>query len=49
MYESVLNVIVFKLYSPKELEHLMQDYKVHFIVDLVETLLNQGKLDYLKD
>ena len=49
MYENCLNVLIHKLYSHKELKSLMQIYKVNFIVDLVETLLNHGKLDYLKD
>ena len=49
MYENCLNVLIRKLYSHEELKSLMQIYKVNFIVDLVETLLNQGKLDCLKD
>lgn len=49
MYENCLNVLIHKLYSPKELKSLMKVHKVNFSVDLVETLLTKGKLDYLKD
>ena len=49
MYKNCLDVLIHKLFSEKELQSLMQIYKVNFIVDLVEILLNQGKLDYLKD
>ena len=49
MYERCLNVLVYKIFTQEEVKHLLQVFNKHFIVDLVETLLNQGKLDYLKD
>ena len=49
IYESALNVLVYKLFSHEELEHLMQVFDVNFIVDLIEIMLVKGKLDYLKD
>ena len=49
MYKNCLDVLIHKLFSEEELKHLLQTYKVNFIVDLIEILLNQGKLDYLKD
>ena len=49
IYESALNVLVYKLFLYKELKHLMQAYKVNFIVDLIEILLAKGSLDYLGD
>ena len=49
MYESALSIIVNKLFSQEELKHLMQVYKVNFIVDLIEIMLEKGKLEYLKD
>ena len=48
-YESALSIIVNKLFSQEELKHLMQVYKVNFIVDLIEIMLEKGKLEYLKD
>ena len=49
MYENCLNVLVYKIFTQEEVKHLLQVFNKHFIVDLVEILLNQGKLDYLKD
>ena len=49
MYEKALNVLVYKLFTQEEVKHLLQVFNKHFIVDLIETLLNRGKLDYLKD
>lgn len=49
IYESTLNVLVYKLFSQKEVKHLMQVFDANFIVDLIEIMLAKGKLDYLKD
>ena len=49
VYESALSFLVSKIFSQKELKYLMQVFDVNLIVDLIEILLNKGKLDYLKD
>lgn len=49
MYESALNVLVYKLFSHGEVRHLMQAYEVNFIEELIEILLAKGSLDYLGD
>ena len=49
IYEDALNVLVYKLFTQEEVNHLLQVYNKHFIVDLIEIMLSKGKLDYLKD
>ena len=49
MYDNALNVLVHIIFTQEEVKHLLQVFNKHFIVDLIETLLNKGKLDYLKD
>lgn len=49
IYESALSVLVYKLFTHKEVKHLMKALEVHTIVDLIEILLAKGSLDYLGD
>lgn len=49
IYESALNVLVYKLFTQEEVAQLLQAYNKHFIVDLIETMLEKGKLDWLND
>ena len=49
IYEDVLKVLVYKIFTYKEVKHLLQFYNKTFIVDLIEIMLAKGKLDYLKD
>ena len=49
MYERCLNILVYKIFTHEKVKRLLQIYKKVFIVDLIEIMLNRGKLDYLKD
>lgn len=49
IYEDALNALVYKIFTYEEVKHLLQVFNKHFIVDLIEIMLEKGKLDYLKD
>ena len=49
MYQEALSFLVSQIFSKEEIKHLMKVFEVRFIVDLIETMLSKGKLDYLKD
>ena len=49
VYDSALSFLVSKIFSQEEIKHLMKVFNMDFTVDLVETLLNQGKLDWLQE
>ena len=49
VYDNALSFLVSKIFSQEEIKHLMEVYKVNFMVDLVETLLTKGKLDWLQE
>lgn len=49
IYDAVLKVLVYKIFTHEEVNLLLQVFKKHFIVDLIEIMLEEGKLDWLKD
>lgn len=49
IYESALNVLVYKIFTHEEVKLLLQVFNKHFIVDLIEIMLVKGNLDWLKD
>ena len=48
VYERALGYIVSKIFAPELLSRLMKAYEVDSTIDLVELLLNIGKLDWLQ-
>lgn len=49
VYERALAYLVSRIYAQTMLQRLMETYKVGSTIDLVEVLLNQGKLDWLQE
>ena len=48
VYERALAYLVYQIFAQRLLSRLMEAYKVGSTIDLVELLLNQGKLDWLQ-
>ena len=48
VYEHALGRLIGKILAQETLSHLMKVYRVDSTIDLVELLLNQGKLDWLR-
>ena len=49
VYERTLGYLVSRIFAQTMLQHLMEAYKVDSTIDLVELMLNQGKLDWLQE
>lgn len=49
VYERTLGYLVYQIFAQGMLQHLMKVYEVGSTIDLVELLLNQGKLDWLQE
>ena len=49
IYERALEYLVYQIFAQRLLSHLMGEYKVGSTIDLVEVMLNQGKLDWLQE
>lgn len=47
VYGTALGYLVSQIFAQALLQHLMKVYEVGSTIDLVELLLNQGKLDWL--
>ena len=47
VYERALGYIVSKIFAQELLSRLMKEYEVDSTIDLIEILLNLGKLDWL--
>ena len=48
VYGSTLSYLVSRIFAQTMLQRLMEAYKVGSTIDLVELMLNQGKLDWLQ-
>ena len=48
VYGRALEYLVYQIFAQRLLSRLMEEYKVDSTIDLVEVLLNQGKLDWLQ-
>ena len=48
VYERTLEYLVSRIFAQTMLQRLMEEYKVGSTIDLVELMLNQGKLDWLQ-
>ena len=48
VYGRALEYLVYQIFAQRLLSHLMEEYKVGSTIDLVELMLNQGKLDWLQ-
>lgn len=48
VYERALEYLVYQIFAQRLLLRLMEEYKVGSTIDLVEVMLNQGKLDWLQ-
>ena len=48
VYERTLGYLVYQIFAQGMLQRLMEAYKVGYTIDLLELLLNQGKLDWLQ-
>lgn len=48
VYERALAYLVSQIFAQALLQRLMEEYKVGSTIDLVELMLNQGKLDWLQ-
>ena len=48
VYGTALGYLVSQIFAQALLQHLMEVYEVGSTIDLVELLLNQGKLDWLQ-
>ena len=49
VYGRALEYLVFQIFARGMLQHLMETYKVGSTIDLVELMLNLGKLDWLQE
>lgn len=49
VYGRALAYLVSRIFAQTMLQHLMEEYKVDSTIDLVELMLNQGKLDWLQE
>ena len=49
VYGEALGYLVSRIFAQSLLQHLMETYKVGSTIDLVEVMLNQGKLDWLQE
>lgn len=49
VYERALGHLIYQIFAQGMLQRLMEEYKVGSTIDLVELLLNQGKLDWLQE
>lgn len=49
VYERTLAYLVSRIFAQTMLQRLMEEYKVGSTIDLVELMLNQGKLDWLQE
>ena len=49
VYGTALGYLVSRIFAQSLLQHLMEAYKVDSTIDLVELMLNQGKLDWLQE
>lgn len=48
VYERALAYLVYQIFTQAMLQRLMETYKVGSTIDLVELMLNQGKLNWLQ-
>ena len=48
VYERALEYLVYQIFAQRLLLRLMEEYEVGSTIDLVEGMLNQGKLDWLQ-
>lgn len=48
VYGTALAYLVSRIFAQTMMQHLMEEYKVGSTIDLVELMLNQGKLDWLQ-
>lgn len=48
VYGRALAYLVSRIFAQTMLQRLMEEYKVGSTIDLVEVMLNQGKLDWLQ-
>ena len=49
VYGRTLSYLVSQIFSQGMLQRLMETYKVDSTIDLVEVMMNQGKLDWLQE
>ena len=49
VYENTLGYLISQIFAQGMLQRLMEEYEVGSTIDLVELLLNQGKLDWLRE
>lgn len=49
VYGDTLGYLVYQIFAQGMLQRLMEEYKVGSTIDLVELMLNQGKLDWLQE
>lgn len=49
VYGKTLSYLVSQIFAQGMLQRLMETYKVGSTIDLVEVMLNQGKLDWLQE
>lgn len=49
VYERMLNYLIGKILAQDWIKYLMREFKVNSTVDLIEIMLNKGKLDWLDD
>lgn len=49
VYERALGYLVSRIFAQTMLQHLMETLNVGSTIDLVEVMLNQGKLDWLQE
>ena len=49
VYERMLSYLINKILAQDWIKYLMREFKVNSTVDLIEIMLNKGKLDWLDD
>ena len=49
VYGRALEYLVYQIFTQTMLQHLMETLNVGSTIDLVEVMLNQGKLDWLQE
>ena len=49
VYGRALEYLVFQIFARGMLQHLMETLNVGSIIDVIEVMLNQGKLDWLQE